>query len=98
MHSRERPDLSASDLDGPPARRAREVGKLLYRAAMKPTIKRVLSVVFGGLLLLGAGLFHAACSSKTCSTSEEQACTSTYTDCVNKAAAAADKAACQKCI
>ena len=56
------------------------------------------SVLLGALLLVSLGAPQAGCSSKTCSSSEESACTNTFTDCTNKAAAAADKAACQKCV
>ena len=52
--------------------------------------------------LFGVTSTQGACSStstaKTCSQSEDRACTDTYTTCVNAAAAAADKAACQTCV
>lgn len=41
---------------------------------------------------------QTACSSKTCSQAEEEACTSTYTACTQTAAMTADKVACQKCV
>jgi hypothetical protein len=50
------------------------------------------------LAVAGFVITTFACSSKVCSSSEESACTSTYTDCINKAAAAADHAACLKCV
>lgn len=49
------------------------------------------------LAFFGATASEVACSSKTCSSSEEQACTDKYTSCINAAAANADKAACDKC-
>lgn len=55
------------------------------------------------VLLFGVTSTQVACSSttdsaKTCSQSEDSACTGTYTTCVADAAASADKAACQKCV
>lgn len=52
-------------------------------------------VLMTALLLTGVAL---GCSSKVCTTSEESACTSTYTSCINTAALTADKVACQKCV
>ena len=54
--------------------------------------------VAGAVFALAMAFVPTSCSSKTCSASEESACTNTYTECTNKAAAAADKAACQKCV
>ena len=52
--------------------------------------------------LFGVTSTQAACSSsdtaKTCSQSEDDACTSTYSSCVATAAASADRVACQKCV
>ena len=50
--------------------------------------------------VFGVTATQAACSStaKTCSSSEESSCTNTYSTCISAAAAAADKAACQKCV
>jgi hypothetical protein len=61
-------------------------------------IRSLASVAFVGVLFTTLLANETACSSKTCSSSEESACTNAYTDCTNKAAAAADKAACQKCV
>ena len=59
-----------------------------------PVIALALASVFG------VTSTQVACSStpKTCSQSEDQACTDTYTTCISAASAAADKPACQKCI
>jgi len=55
-----------------------------------------------GLSLVLLAASQLACSSSTpakvCNTTEESACTNTYTDCSTKAAAAADHAACLKCV
>ncbi len=41
---------------------------------------------------------QTACSSKVCTSSEETACTNTFTDCTTKAALSASKDECQKCV
>jgi len=56
------------------------------------------SVLLGALLLVSSAALADGGQPETCSSSEESACTNTFTDCTNKAAAAADKAACQKCV
>ena len=60
------------------------------------SVAAVASVVLGSLGIVATT--QTACSSKTCSTSEEKACTDAYTTCTNEAAAAADKSKCQQCI
>lgn len=55
--------------------------------------------VTASFLALGAsGATQLGCSGKTCTSSEDNACTTTYTDCINKAAAATSLAQCQKCV
>jgi hypothetical protein len=51
------------------------------------------------LCMFGVTSAEVACSSsaKTCTQSEDQACTDTYTTCISAAAANADLNACQKC-
>jgi len=63
----------------------RHLGSLLFVAA-------------GILFIAGSSATQVACSSKTCSSSEDQACTNTYTTCITTAAAAASLAQCQKCV
>ncbi len=52
------------------------------------------------LVMLSAS--HLACTSsspaKVCTTTEEAACTTPFTECTSNAAATADKAACVKCV
>jgi len=61
-------------------------------------LRSIVSLVVAGLVITTFAANELACSSKVCSSSEESACTNTYTDCVNKAAASADHAACLKCV
>lgn len=65
---------------------------------MSTMIRSLASVAFVGFLFTALLANETACSSKTCSSSEESACTNTFTTCTNNAAASADKAACQKCV
>ena len=46
---------------------------------------------------LAAATATTACKG-TCSDSESQACTETYTSCINEAASSADKSKCQACV
>ena len=61
-------------------------------------IRSLISLVVAGLVITTFAANELACSSKTCSSSEESACTNTFTDCSSKAAAIADHAACLKCV
>ncbi len=59
------------------------------------------SLALVGLLLALLAPSQLACgsgSAQTCSSSDEKSCTDTFNACVQKAAAAADRAACQTCV
>ena len=72
---------------------------------MKLVLKSVVQMIASCALVVGvvAGTLGVAevemgCAAKTCSSSEEQACTSAYTNCISEAAASADTNKCQQCI
>ena len=47
---------------------------------------------------LGVAEVEIGCAAKTCSSSEEQSCTNSYTTCIGEASASADTNKCQQCI
>jgi hypothetical protein len=62
------------------------------------TVRVALSLSLVAAAFAAVMIPQVGCSADVCSTSEEQACTSTYTTCTQAAAATADLAACQKCV
>ena len=61
-------------------------------------IRSLISLAVAAMVITTFAANELGCSSKVCTSSEESACTSTYTSCTSKAAATADHAACVKCV
>jgi hypothetical protein len=72
--------------------------KLLMKMMIGKTLASLSLVAIAIVGSLGVVTTQSACAAKTCTTSEESACTNSYTTCVNEAAASADKGKCQQCV
>lgn len=64
----------------------------------KARLVSIAAVTIGLASILALSSAQTACSSSTCSDSETQACTNSFTTCTAAAAIAADMSACQKCV